>query len=183
MDWSKVIGVVKKAAPILGTVIGGPAGGAVGGLASGAISLIASAFGVENADDPEAIYQAISADPDAVVKLKQIELDNKTELERIALQRDQAELVDTQNARTREIEMAKATGKRDINLYVLAWIIIGGFFGLMVVLIFKTLPDDSSGVIFMLFGALAAGFGQVMQYFFGTNRSSGQKTALLALKR
>lgn len=183
MDWSKVVGLVKKAAPILGTCIGGPAGTAVGGLAGGAISLIASAFGVENADDPEAIYNAISADPDAVIKLKQIELNNKTELERIALQRDQFYLQDTQNARTREIEMAKATGKKDINLYVLAWTVVAGFFGCIVLLTFVNLPDTSSQALYLLCGALIAGFGSVMNYFFGTTKSSGDKTTLLAMKR
>jgi len=183
MDWSKVVGLVKSAAPILGTCIGGPAGTAVGGLAGGAISLIASAFGIEDADNPEAVYEAIKADPDAVIKLKTIELNNKTELERIALQRDQAQLADIQNARTREIEMAKATGKKDINLYVLAWTIVAGFFGSVVLLTFVELPESSSQAIFLLCGALIAGFGSVMNYFFGTTKSSGDKTALLAMKR
>lgn len=183
MDWSKVVGLVKTAAPLLGTCIGGPAGTAAGALASGAISLVASAFGVEESDNPEAIYNAIQADPDAIIKLKQIELNNKTELERIALQRDQASLADIQNARMREIEMAKATGKKDINLYVLAWLIIAGFFSLVILLMFIDMPEDSNGVIFLLFGALAAGFGQVLQYFFGTTKSSGDKTAIMALKK
>jgi len=179
VDWSKVINFVKGAAPLLGTAIGGP----VGTLAGGAISLIASTFGVEDAENPEAVYNAISADPDAVVKLKQIELNNKTELERIALQKDQAHLADIQNARTREIEMAKATGKKDINLYVLAWIVVAGFFGSFILLTFINLPEASGQAIFLLCGALIAGFGSVMNYFFGTSKSSGDKTAILAMKR
>lgn len=179
MDWTKVASFVKTAAPILGTCIGGP----VGTLAGGAVSLIASAFGVDDAENPEAIYNAIAADPEAVVKLKQIELSNKTELERIVLQRDEAYLRDTQSARMREIEMAKATGKKDINLYVLAWLVVFGFFSSIGTLVFVKLPDDSSGVVFILFGALVAGFGSVMNYFFGTTKSSGDKTALLAMKK
>ena len=179
MDWTKVANFVKTAAPILGTCIGGP----VGTLAGGAVSLIASAFGVEDIENPEAIYNAIASDPEAVVKLKQIELDNKTELTRIALQRDEAYLKDTQSARQREIEMAKATGKKDINLYVLAWLVVVGFFSSIGVLTFVTLPPDSSGVVFILFGALVAGFGSVMNYFFGTTKSSGDKTTLLAMKK
>lgn len=183
MEWSKVISLVKGAAPLLGTAIGGPAGTVVGGLAGGAISLIGQAFGIEDVEDPEQIYNAIKADPEAVIKLKQIELDNKTELQKLALQIDQAYLQDVQNARQRQIEVERSTGKKDINLYFLAWTVIVGFFGLTCTLTFIELPDDSTGVIFLLFGALIAGFTQVMNYFFGSSKSSGEKTRLLALKK
>ena len=182
MEWSKVINLVKGAAPLLGTAIGGPAGTVVGGLAGGAISLIGQAFGVEDVEDPEQIYNAIKADPEAVIKLKQIELDHKIELQKLALEIDRAYLQDVQNARQRQVEVEKTTGKKDINLYFLAWTIVCGFFGLTVVLIWHELPDDSTGVVFLLFGALVAGFTQVINYFFGSSKSSGEKTRLLALK-
>jgi len=68
-------------APLLGSVIGGPAGGALG-------SVVASAFGVK--DEPEAIHQAIKNDPEAAIKLRKIELDNKVELQDIELKRLEA---------------------------------------------------------------------------------------------
>jgi hypothetical protein len=43
MNWSKVGDIAGKALPVLGTVLGGPAGGTVG-------AMIAGALGVE--DDP-----------------------------------------------------------------------------------------------------------------------------------
>ena len=179
MDWSKVASFVKKAAPILGTAIGGPAGG----LAGGAISLIADAFGVENGDDPGEVLAAITADPEAMVKLKQIQADNLVELKKLALQSDQAHLNDVQDARARQIAVEARTGKKDINLYVLAWLVVGGFFISIGTLIFQKLPDDSTGVVFLLFGALIAGFTQVMNYFFGSSKGSADKTQLLNLKR
>lgn len=182
MDWSKVINLVKTSAPLLGTVIGGPAGTVVGGLAGGAVSLIAQAFGIEETDNPDKIYEAIKADPEAAIKLREIELNNKVELQKLALQLDQAYLQDTQNARQRQVEVEKATGKKDINLYVLAWIVIIGFFALTCTLTFVELPDDSTGVVFLLFGALVAGFTQVMNYFFGSSKSSSDKTKMLSLK-
>ena len=45
------------------------------------------------------------------------------------------------------------------------------------------LPDGSSDVVFMLFGALVTGFGTVLQYFFGSSKSSTDKTSLLAGKK
>ena len=77
MDWGDIKNVIGKAAPLLGTVVGGPAGGMVG-------SLLASAFGVQN--EPDAIHAAIKANPEAAVRLREIELDDKTELERFAMQ-------------------------------------------------------------------------------------------------
>jgi hypothetical protein len=45
---------------------------------------------------------------------------------------------------------------------------------------FKPIPAASVGPINQLFGALAAGFGLVLGYFFGTSKSSHDKTALLS---
>jgi len=41
------------------------------------------------------------------------------------------------------------------------------------------IPEGSNQVVFLLFGALATGFGQVLQYFFGSSKSSAEKTQLL----
>lgn len=75
MNWSDIAGVVGKAAPLVGTLLGGPAGGAVGGL-------IASALGTSN--DPESVSEALKVDPDAVVKIKQIETEHKTRLQEMS---------------------------------------------------------------------------------------------------
>ena len=77
MDWSKIKSVVAKAAPMLGTVLGGPLGGAAG-------SLIAAGLGVE--DSPEAVMQALSQDPAALAKVKEIESNNQVEIQRLVTQ-------------------------------------------------------------------------------------------------
>ena len=173
MDWKNVASMVSKAAPMLGTLVGGPVGGAAGT----AVKLIADALGVE--ETPDAIEAEIRANPDALLKLKEIEASSKVELERLFLEQEIARLADVSDARSRQIEHEKTTGKRDVNLYVLAWTVVAGFFGLMALLCFKAPPSGSNGVVFMLFGALATGFGQVLQYFFGSSKSSADKTALM----
>lgn len=67
MDFSILTEKVANFAPHLGALLGGPAGAGIG-------ALIANKFGTENT--PEAIYKAIEADPDAGLKLRQIEADN-----------------------------------------------------------------------------------------------------------
>jgi len=66
MDWGDIRDVVAKAAPALGTALAGPTGTAVG-------SLLADALGVEKS--PEAVAAALHGDPQAAVKLRQIEAD------------------------------------------------------------------------------------------------------------
>jgi len=179
MDWVDVGKTVKKYAPVLGTVIGGPVGGAIGG----AVSLITSLFGIEDEEPtPEKVIEAIKADPQAAAKLRKLEMDHITELRKLALESDRMFLGDTADARDREIQVTKATGRREVNLYILAWIVVAGFFALCAVLFFKILPQGSSEIVFMLFGALSAGFGQVLQYFFGSSKASAEKTRLLSLR-
>jgi hypothetical protein len=177
MDWSKIVGFVSGAAPFLGSLVGGKAGEMVGGLAGSGIKMIAAALGVTPTQD--AIADAIATDPNAALKLKEFEMTNKLELQKLAVQQIGMELADVQSARTMSSDKMKATGKGDLNLYVLAWTIIVGFFVLMGVLLFRILPPDTSGVLFMLFGALSAGFGQVLNFFFGSNKSSENKTAMI----
>ena len=172
MDWKNIASKITSAAPMLGSLLG--PGGVLAGTA---IKMIGSALGIEPTED--AITTALQSDPEAMLKLKQFELDNKVELRKIVLEQERVRLADIADARSRQIEHEKATGKSDTNLYVLAWTVVSGFFGLMGLLCFKTLPGDSSGVVFMLFGALATGFGQVLGYFFGSSKSSADKTKLL----
>jgi hypothetical protein len=62
-DLLKLLGNI---APAIATAVAGPAGGAV-------VSAIAKQFGV--ADNADAVTQAINADPEAALKLAQINLD------------------------------------------------------------------------------------------------------------
>ncbi len=76
MDWDKLGELIADSAPLLGSALGpvGAAGGAV----------IASIFGTKN--NPDDIAAAIKADPNAALKLKEIELKNSQDLTKIALE-------------------------------------------------------------------------------------------------
>ena len=165
MDW-KELGkdIIQGGAPLLGGLLGGPGGAAAG-------ALVASLFGADP-DDPKDIAFKMSADPDAYVKLKEFELKNEVQITGMYLQ-------DVQSARDREVEITKATGKRDVNLYVLAWVVVAGFFILTGILMFVNIPEGTSGVANLLFGALVAGFATVLNYFFGSSKGSADKNALL----
>ena len=177
--WDNIKKIIGASAPVLGTLIGGPAGTAVG-------TLISKTLGVDNT--PEAIELALRNNPDALLRIKELETskelaileaEHKARLsaiedKRVDNEKDQMFLADKQSARSRQVESEKSTGKQDKALYVIAAIIVASFFISIVSLIFITLEKDSGTyeLLLMLFGALTTKFGTVVDYFFG---SSNQK--------
>lgn len=162
MSWSKLGKTVAEFAPMLGGVLGGPAGAGIG-------KVVASVFGVE--DKPDVLEQAIKADPDAAVKLRKIELDNKVDLEQITLETTKAELLDKQNARlSHRMSLMPAVLSIGLSAIVI---------GIVYLLFYTEPPEGSREVLFMLLGVVVKEWGGAMQYWFGTTRSSSEKTKLI----
>src|SRR4051812_4659500 len=113
---------VAKVAPLLGSALAGPGGAAVG-------ALIASAFG-SNEHSPEQLAQLIT-NPDALVKLKELELEHQSHLQRLALITAERQLhyetSDRISARERESALAKA-GIQDKTSATLAYTLTAGLF-------------------------------------------------------
>jgi hypothetical protein len=189
MDFSSVANVVKQFAPLLGGLIGGPAGGAVGAGVGALVDAVGSAFGLTPEQvraNPIALSAAIQADPQAAVKLAEIEKDREVEIKKLIVEQlkiaadlEKSRLGDVQNARNREVNVTKVTGKKDVNLYILAWTIVFGFFVLLGMMYFIELPKISVGPINQLMGALSTGFGVVLSYFFGSSKSSLDKNTTI----
>ncbi len=175
MDWKELGGKIADMAPGIGSLFGAP-----GVLIGGGIKALAKIFGLSDNATPDQINQAIQQDPQAALKLKMAEMDFQLALNKQKLDEQAMFIQDVQSARGADVAKTQATGKRDINQYVLAWVIVAGFFSLVSLLIFRDLPKDSSQVVVMLFGALAAGFGSVIGYYFGSSKGSSEKTDLLA---
>jgi hypothetical protein len=91
MDWKDVAKSIASYAPMVSTVlaatgVGAPAAAAI----SAASALISGALGVANT--PDDVAQALITNPDAAVKLKQIEADHGEHLAQIAAQVEGKEL-------------------------------------------------------------------------------------------
>lgn len=95
MDW-KNLGkkIASTGATLLGTAIGGGAGGSLLG------GIVADVLGVEN--DPDQISKAIDRDPEAAVKLRQIQSDERVRLREITGRQAIAE-IEADTARHRAI--------------------------------------------------------------------------------
>lgn len=125
MDWSTVKAVISKAAPILGSALG-PIGGVAG-------AIVAAALGTDN--DPEKVMEALQKDPEALVKLKTAEMENKVQLASLALEQEKNQLA----ARTAELQTAAAdrdsarkfAATGDNTARYLAYIFTFGLFGVL----------------------------------------------------
>ena len=195
MDWKDVAGKIAKAAPVLGTLLAPVTGGA-SIAAGGIISMVGSLFGLTPEETtPDRINQLIEQDPEVLVKFKEFEMKHKERLEELLIEKEKVKieeqkiyLQDTQSARQRQVDSEKVTGKKDTNLYALAWVYIGGYFITMIsmtVLAFTntvplSMPDYMIFLLGNLFGTLTTGVIAIIQYFFGSSKGSADKTVTMA---
>lgn len=163
------------------TGVGAPIAGAVA-----AVGLIAKQFGLPADASHEDVLAAITADPET--KLKIIAAENSFQL----AQRDQdiqelkTRLESTQGARQADVDKTKATGKRDTNLYVMAWLNILGFYGILAAFVYmliagKTLSVSEAlgAILYMLIGSMVSNYTNTNSFFFGSSAGSEAKTAML----
>ena len=159
MNWDSIKNVVGKAAPLLGTVIGGPGGAIVG-------ALIADALGVDNT--PDAVSAALKSDPQAAIKLQELQNTHKEKLQRMGLETLEAELGDKANAR----EHHKHSPMPAVITLMLTVMVAG----LLYVIMFTTIPEGSESLAMMMFGQVFTLWGASITYWVGTTRSSAEKT-------
>lgn len=159
---NELLTLLKSAAPALATVVAGPLGGM-------AVKAIADKMGV--ADTVEAITQAIQEDPEAATKLAEIDL-----------KQFQAEAADRDSARAREVGLATAGGSRlaqmvmpilAVGTVALTYLFVG-------ILLFKVVPTEQQQLIIFALGFMTASAQQVLSYYFGSSKSSQDKTVALA---
>lgn len=96
MNWKDLAQTVGAAAPMLGALIAGPAGGTVG-------AIVASVLGVENT--PDAVGKALSIDPQAAIKLAEIESNERVKLQEMMTSQALAEI----NADSKAVTDVNAT--------------------------------------------------------------------------
>lgn len=168
--WEKIKDIVGASAPILGNAIVPGVGGAAG-------SMIAKMLGCNN--DPETIEAQLRTNPEAVLKLKELELNNEQFLITAAHENDKLYIDDKKDARAREIEYTKATGKINWPLYVLSGLITIGFFITIICLFNFELIAFNKELIIYTVGGLQSAFITVVAYFFGSSKGSSEKNNLL----
>ena len=68
---------------------------------------------------------------------------------------------------------------KDIFQYVLGSLIVTGFFVLLIVLVYSSVPTENKEILNLVIGALIGNFGAVVSYYYGSSKGSADKTGLL----
>lgn len=162
MDWLKTL------APLLGTALAGPLGGAAAGF-------IADKLGVKEST-VAAVTDVLNSGKmtaDQIASLKAAELEFQKFLEGNKIRLEEINAGDRKSAR----DMQMATGSWVPG--VLALVIVAGFFGILVAMMLNVLNVSDQQSLLILLGALSAGFGAVLNFYFGSSHGSQAKSALL----
>lgn len=64
-------------------------------------------------------------------------------------------------------------------MYILGAIIVIGFFLLLYLLVYQQIPVDNKDILNIVVGALIGSFTTVVGYFYGSSKSSADKTEML----
>jgi hypothetical protein len=157
----ELLGILKGLAPAVATIVGGPLGGL-------AVTALASKFGV--ADDVAAVAKAIAGDPEAATKLAELDL-----------RQFQAESADRDSARQRESAVAAAGGSSLAQMVVpiLALGTVSLTFVFIGILLFKVIDTAQQQLVIFALGYAIAAAQQVLSYYFGSSKSSQDKTVAL----
>lgn len=178
MDWSTVGNAIAKSLPILGTVVGGPAGGAIG-------TLVASALGVTAT--PEAVNNALINDPDAILKLRELQANTQVQLQQLYVQAQQNEMTYNLNQFQAEVSDRNsacdlaAKSPRDIVRPSIAFTFVIGAI-IIIALIFSGVSESllkdptASLTIGTVVGFWFNEMKQVMAFYFGTTRDANKQS-------
>lgn len=162
MNWKSASKIVGKAAPLLGTALGGPAGAAIG-------TMVATALGVENT--PDAVAQAVKNNPDASLKLRELELQNEQHIRDHIFRTLDAELKDIQNARETH-KLSKMPALITITMTVFA----AAYFAS---LIYVAFPYENREMVVGFGNQLITLWIGSVAYWIGTTRSSAEKNRII----
>ena len=181
MNWKDISAAVGNAAPIVGGLLGGPAGAAIG-------SVVAATLGVDNT--PDSVNNALKNNPDALVRLQELQANSKVELQKLAVTSEQhkleaellqykAEVEDRNSAR----ELAAKQPNDLIRPSITILMILGAIS--IVFLVFSGYAKElmtnttASVLIGTVVGYWFSEVKQVMAFWFGTTKDAGRQSDIV----
>ena len=169
MDWKGVgNAVIKAGAPLLGGALFGPAGSVIA-------SIISGKFGVSPESTPEPVMAAIKGDPNAALKLREIETNHVEHLQALENERLRIETADVQNARS-----ARNVHKDSWVPWALTFTLVAMVSGIVAALLWVAIPEDNKEVVYLVVGQLIGAFSTAIAYWLGSSKSSASKDAHIA---
>lgn len=163
MSWKKI---VKSIAPTLGAALGGPMAGV-------AIKALSDSLLGEDALEPEQQLEELisTASPEQLVKIKQIEKDFELQMKKLDVDVFALEVKDRDSARIHHKDSVMPA----LLVVLLTVLVAAG----TAALIFVQVPETNRSIVYMLFGQILTAWVAANAYWFGTSKSSQDKTKLL----
>lgn len=164
--------LIAQSAPLLGGALAGPAGATIG-------NLIAAKFGGDNAH-PDTLHALINADPQAAIKLKELELEHQLALQQLLVQAEkdaqQLAVHDRASARQREADVSNASKENhDPTPARLAYALTFGVLGSLFWLLVFPIPDKNHEIIYAIVSCLTTVWIGAMAYYHGSSAGSRLK--------
>lgn len=164
MNWMDIgKQAIHMGAPILGGALGGPVGAAVG-------AWVAAQFGVTD-PTPTNIMAAIKADPEAAIKLRDVELRHQARLIEMEVDRFRIETADVQDAR---------------KIHQHHWMpsaitmVMCAMFGAIVGALFIwAIPGENKDIVVYMAGQVSGILTSCVTYWVGSTRASANKDSLI----
>lgn len=165
IDWKQILSTV---APVLATAAGGP-------LAGVAVKTIAAQLlGRPDAPQSDVEQAVLAADPQTLLKLKEIDLEFEKSMQSAGIELERIEAEDRANARSRE------TVLKDHTPSILAYSVTVGFFGTLGFMLVHGKPENGGDALLVMLGALGSAWTAICSYFFGSSAGSKHKTEVMA---
>lgn len=164
---------VSAVAPILGAAIGGP----FGAMAVNIVSKIL--IGKEHATNEELAHAMETITPEKLLELQKGDQQFKVDMKKLGIDEEKLRAMDRQRAREMALSRDKS-GKKDWLEPLIAVMIIAGFFGTIAAVLFLPIQHAMANVADILIGALGAAFVSVYQFYFGSSKSSSDKTKIIS---
>ena len=163
MNW-KDIGkqAIQMGAPILGGALGGPAGAAVG-------AMIANQFGIDT-PTPDNIMAAIKEDPEAALKLREVELRHQERLTEMEVDRFRIETADVQDARKIHQHHWMPS--------VITMVMCAMFGCIVGALFIWAIPGENKDIVVYMAGQVSGLLASCVVYWVGSTRASANKDML-----
>ncbi len=156
--------------------------GLVSTLASNGLNLLASAV---QAKGKQVIEEKLGVDleqevqsPEGLIRLRELELQNEESLRNFVIRQQELELENTKSAREANVqiqEAANASWNAKNGAYVIDYVIVGAAVAMLLVILFRAVPDANKELFYTSFGALWALAGTVLNFHRGSSQGSKDK--------
>lgn len=163
MDWSDVgKKIISVGAPLLGGSLGDPAGAAIG-------KVVASQFGLTEAS-PNKVIEAITADPEARLKLTELEFRHSERL--IELENEYFKL------QTEDVQQARNIHQHHWMPSAITMVVCAMFGAIVGSLFMWAIPEGNKDIVVYMAGQVSGMMASCVVYWVGSTRASANKDVM-----